>query len=214
MSKNTELDELFVEWRTALGADGKRFIADGIINEPCYLAAPVKILFLGKEPNEPSEVANWDFRVEWAKDPNWKHADQAKRWTHGILNDFPTWEEAVRPPENSLRHVACINVKKTGGGSSSVYDDIAHHAITHAELIRKQVAIIGPDIIIGGLRGYGLWSTLLGKKVEMEVIEGIGVFRWGNAKVLDFFHPSNRFPHSMSYALLCRVVSSEKFKSI
>lgn len=213
MSKNEELNALFMQWRTALGPEGIKFIADGIIHEHSYLVASTRILFLGKEAHEKGG-GGWDFRDEWAKDPGWLHAEQAKRWAYGILNDFPPWEDAVRPPENALMHVACMNIKKTGGGSSSVYDDIAHHASTHAEYIRKQVSIIDPDIIIGGLRGYDLWSTIVGEQVTMEVIEGIGVFRWGNAKALDFFHPSNRYPHSMSYALLSRVVGSEKFENL
>lgn len=214
MEKNECLNALFVEWRFAVGQEGNRFIADGIIHEPSYRAASTQILFLGKEPNEPSEVASWDFREEWAKDPDWKHAVQAKRWAFGILNGFPAWEQAQSPPVNTLLQVACMNVKKTGGNGSSKYEDIVHHVQAHGNLLRKQVEIIAPRIIIGGLRGYELWSTLVGSEVRMEMAEGVGIFRWGQAKVIDFFHPSNRFPQSMSYALLSRVVSSAKFQAL
>lgn len=213
MSKNDQLNELFSEWRDALGVEADRFIADGIIHEPTYMAAPIKLLFLGKEPHDKAD-GGWDFRKEWPKDPAWKHAQQIKRWSYGMLNGFPAWEEASAPPENTLLKVATMNVKKTGGGASSVYEEIEHHAIHHQEFIRRQVGIIAPDIIVGGLRGYGLWSILLGDKPAVNTVEGIGVFRWGAAKVIDFYHPSNYYPHSMSYALLSRVVGSGKFKAL
>lgn len=214
MSKNAQLDVLFGAWQKALGAEGKRFIRDGIIHEPSFEAQQPKVLFLGKEPHDKSIEADWDFREEWPKDPSWKHARQIKRWAYGILNDFPAWELAASPIENTLLKVACMNVKKSGGGPSSVQTDIEHHAIHHADLIRRQVEIIDPDIIIGGIRGYGIWATLLGDRPEVTWIEDIQVFRWGNAKVIDFYHPSNYYPHTMSYALLSRVVGSEKFKAI
>lgn len=196
-----------------MDSDGDRFIADGIIHEPSYLDAPSKVLFLGKEPHD-KQGGGWDFREEWPKDPNWKHAQQIKRWSFGILNGFPAWEEVVSPPENTLMKVATMNVKKTGGGAASIYTDIEHHAIQYAELLRRQVEIIDPDVIIGGLRGYGLWEILIGENPKVHAAEGIGVFRWGRARVIDFFHPSNRYPHSMSYALLSRVMGSDRFKAL
>jgi len=214
MSKNADLDVLFKEWQEAMGVEGKRFVRDGIIHESTFETQSPKILFLGKDPHDKSVEADWDFREEWPKDPKWKHARQIKRWAYGILNGFPDWEVAANPPENTLLKVACMNVKKTGGGSSSTYEDVVHHANTFGDHIRRQVEIISPDIIIGGLRGYDLWSTLYGKPVALQMVEGVGVFRWNDAKVLDFYHPSNQLPHSMQYALLSRIIGSKKFNSI
>lgn len=208
MTKNERLNKLFKKWEWAIRNGGKAFISDGIIDESKYERAGTKILFIGKEPHDTALVSAWDFREEWAKDPDWKHARQCKRWAYGILNDFPVWEEAKEPPENTLLQVACMNVKKTGGGSSSIRAEIEHHVRAHAEHIRTQVEIIDPDIIIGGLRGWGIWDILL-PGLNHITVESIGVFHWGRAKVIDFYHPSNRYPHAMSYALLGRIMRDQ-----
>ncbi|MCB9179481.1 MAG: hypothetical protein H6590_08695 [Flavobacteriales bacterium] len=147
-------------------------------------------------------------------DQLWTHADQVNRWAYGILNGFPPWEQAKEPPENALLKVACMNVKKTGGAGTAVADDIRHHAEQYQELIREQVEIIDPDIIIGGLRGMWVWKVLFPDLSATVEVEGVEVFRWRRAKVIDFYHPSNYYPRSMSYALLSRIFSNQKLKQL
>ena len=216
LGKNARLDELFGRWRAAYGAECRHFISDGIIDEELYEAQQPRLLFLGKDPNDPNGTEDWDFRHLW---PNrtkleLKHADQVNRWAYGILNGFPPWEQAKEPPENALLKVACMNVKKTGGAGTAVADDIRHHAEQYQERIREQVEIIDPDIIIGGLRGMWVWKVLFPDLSATVEVEGVEVFRWRRAKVIDFYHPSNYYPRSMSYALLSRIFSNQKLKQL
>jgi len=216
MTKNEELTKLFKKWKRAIEKnEGKDvvFISDGIIDEKQFNKTKPKILFLGKEANDEKSKEDWDFREEWANDKcRWRHARQVRRWAYGILNDFPPFEEVEDiPPQNALLQIACMNLKKTGGGSSSKYDEIEEHTTKYIKYIREQVSIINPDIIIGGIKGYGLWDDLLGHDLEITYVEGIATFPWGKATAINFYHPSNRYPHSMQYALLSRIFKSPEF---
>lgn len=215
-SKNAQLDEQFNDWRKRLGDEGSKFIYDGIIKEDIFFEQSERILFIGKDPHD-SKYFGWDFRIEWPKDRKWRHARQVKRWTYGILNGFPPFEEARWPKENYLCRVAFMNVKKTGGRSSSEYDDVLRHATEFSDLIKEQIKVIQPTLIIGGLSFWlPVWEAIFGKAIiENKVtIEDIDVFTWNDIPIIDYYHPSNRLPHSMQYALLSRVFGSQKFKEI
>lgn len=213
MSKNEQLNELFLRWKEALGDEGKQFTPDGIIDETVFGKQRLRVLFLGKEANDLGG-GGWDFRVEWANDPNWRHARQVKKWAAGILDGFPPFEEITASPVNHLRRVSCMNVKKTPGGASSLAADVEREVREHSLFIREQVAIIDPDVIIGGLSWWHLWPLILGSEPDKRLSENLWVFRWGRAKVIDFHHPSSRFPHAMLYAHLSRVMSSPAFLSL
>jgi hypothetical protein len=210
MSRNEQLNELFSRWKAALGSEGDHFTADGIVDEVEFNKQQLRILFLGKEANG----GGWDFRVKWSEDPNWRHAQQVKKRAVGILDDFPPFEEVTTSKVNHLRRIACMNVKKTPGGASSLLVEIEREVRRHSGFIREQVAIIDPDVIIGGLSWWHLWPLIVGTEPDKKLAENLWVFRWGRAKVIDFHHPSSRFPHAMLYAHLSRVMSSSTFKAL
>jgi len=213
MTRNEQLNELFGRWKASLGDGSNYFTPDGIIDEVEFDKQNLRVLFLGKEAND-LNGGGWDFRIEWAKDPNWRHARQVKKWAAGILDDFPPFEEITTSKVNHLRRVACMNVKKIPGGASSLVADVERDVRVHSSFIREQVAIIDPDVIIGGLSWWHLWPLILGNEPERRLVENLWVFRLGRAKVIDFHHPSSRFPHAMLYAHLSRVMSSPAFKAL
>ena len=104
-----------------------------------------------------------------------------------------------------------MNLKKVGGSASA--DSKATKATVDRELdlLRRQIAILEPDVIVGGIGNSGLWHLLL---PDIEFIGcgfDIGVTRVDGIRVIDFYHPSYRVPRAMSYALLGRVFQSEIF---
>ena len=58
-----------------------------------------------------------------------------------------------------------MQIKKVGGGSSSVSSQIEEHAKTYRQFLKKQIALYRPHLIIGCGLGGGLPARLLNKYV-------------------------------------------------
>ena len=66
MTKTERLNALFTEWKEQKPEEVKRMCLDGIICEERYNITSPKILFIMKEPNNPSlEEPGFDFRELW-----------------------------------------------------------------------------------------------------------------------------------------------------
>lgn len=209
------MNELLERWRSELGAQAHQFHPDGIIDPDLFAKAATKVLFLCKEPNN-HEGEGFDFREEWRDQLKYRFAHRLEQWAEGLLNDFPPFEEMKASSSVALRSVAFMNVKKTGGRSFSEKADILDHAKRFKHHLLDQIRQIDPQIIVGSLSWWSVYEALFGAEAtkDREVIEDMWVFKHGRAVVIDFYHPSNRYPSSMQYALLSRVVGSERFKAL
>ena len=117
--KNKQIDELFAEtW----GKHYSNVFRDGILCEEDFDAAPLRILCLAKEVNWPEGDGD-DMRRTWpglAKLGKQKFEPPLSRWAYGILNGFPPYEKIDDDGRLvAFKSIAIINVKKTGGGSTS-----------------------------------------------------------------------------------------------
>ena len=127
------------------------FVKDGIINHGCYWKSAVKILLLLKEVNGGE---NWDLRESLRKGGRKQTWNNVTRWLIGINHleqDIP-WKDletitAEQRIEN-LQRIAVVNVKKTSGGHTSVPEQIAEASVSNSELLRKQINLYHPDIMI------------------------------------------------------------------
>lgn len=215
MSRTEQLDRLFERWAPQYGGEAHQFHRDGIIDEGLYDRASRKVLFIAKEANNPNGDG-FDFRSWWQDDLKWRFSLRLEQWAEGILHDFPPFDDLRGNGTVALHSTAFLNLKKTGGRSSAEFAAVLDHVTRYKQQILDQIEIIEPEIIVGCVSWWPIWEALFGKDITKArtTIEDLYVFRWGSATVIDFYHPSNRYPSSMQYALLSRIVRSERFQNL
>lgn len=215
MTKKIELKKLFNEWENTFPDYKGKFISDGIIDEQLYQNAKTKILFVTKEPND-SDQTSWDLADLLNQDYSKNFAIRLAEWTHGILNDFPPLSSLTdyKVLHESLKSAAVINLKKIGGASQSKGEEIISHTLQNKPFLLRQIKIIQPEIIIGGVGNTEIWKILF-DNIELECSGyDILVGKWDNAKIIDFYHPSYRVPRAMTYSLLQNIFRCEVFNKI
>jgi hypothetical protein len=202
MNKNDQLDQLFQKWKSI--NNYQRFKSDGIIDEDLFIKAKKKILFIGKEANDP-DGEDGDFRKWWNEEMTGGFSIRIGEWAYGILNDFPVFETIKRNQKwEALRSVSFMDVKKPAGGSSSIESEIIEYIKKDMDFIKEEIEIIDPEIIISfiGSKGNQLifgedWNTT-GYHVNYLKSE--------KRLVIDFYHPSNQGGSTMNYVLLEKII--------
>lgn len=214
-TKTEKLNQLFEKWEQSIPGYKGKFVKDGILNEPLYDLAPVKVLYLMKEPNNPEQKPG-DFREWWKDEIHYKFTYRLAEWSYGILNNFPPYDDVwadVKAAHQALLHTSLMNIKKIGGAGSSKYSEIDSHLTQCHEYIQKQIEITDPEIIILGM---SFWTELRDKLFPDTKWSssgfGIEVGKFKRAKLIDYYHPSSMTPPSASYSLLQNIIKSEKFR--
>ena len=210
----SRMDELFEEWKQRMGEEAERMCLDGIVCEENYESADPKLLFIAKEPNHP-EGPGFDFREAFCKEVRYAFSIRLCEWAYGIWNGFPPLSVVDEVDRlEVMRSISFMNLKKVGGTGSADYERIRSITDRDKDLLRRQIEIIDPDVIIGGVGNSCLWSLLFPGIVLQNCGFDIPVARVGNVKVIDFYHPSYRVPRAMSYSLLGRVFQSDGFRRL
>jgi hypothetical protein len=189
-------------------------VKDGIINEKFYSSSNPKVLFLMKEVNDPSESACWDLSIMLYNELKYNFSYRLAEWSWGIFNDFiplPDNNAKKEKLHSMLRKTAIINLKKSGGGGFVNHDILNQHIIKNKNFIIKQIEIINPEVIIGGLGRTSYWSLFLDNLGWLSSGYDIKIAKWKNIKLVDFYHPSYQVPRAMSYCLLKSVLTSSAF---
>lgn len=216
-TRTERLNKLFVEWKQQRKKEAELMCLDGIVCEDNYERANPKILFIAKEPNNPEGPA-FDFREGWREEVKYIFAIRLCQWAYGIRNGFPPLSEFDELAEADklevMSYISFMNLKKAGGTGSADPEEIRSVAKRDKEFLRRQIKIIDPDVIIGGV-GVGdssLWSLLFPGIEFRNCGFDIRVARVECARVIEFYHPSYRnLPRAMSYSLLGRVFQSDEF---
>jgi len=218
MGKNSELERLFGEWK-ANYSDKDGFIYDGIIDENLYNMAEHKVLFIMKEPNDPKK-GSWDFRTWWKKKIKHRFSRRIAEWAYGILdNNFPPYDSiwsknAYSKVQEALNSIAFMNVKKTGGKDASSKSEINRIIKRDRDSIHEEIKIINPEIIILGLSWRSSVELLFPNLNWHNTGYSIIISKYGNAKIIDFYHPSSRSSPVALYCLLEKIIKSKQFSSL
>src|SRR5947207_838793 len=133
----------WVRWNEMYHQRGvERFVKDGC--GPNY-GEPDKVLFVLKEPHGTEWV---DVRHQLRSAPHRMWLALA-RWAFGILKGFPAYG-AIKQADLrwALERIAAINLKKEGGGGTSDRDIINAFAHRDKDILREQIALFGPNLII------------------------------------------------------------------
>lgn len=155
---NTAHAVLMSQWKERPLHKGQVFIEDGIICLEKWKQSKSKILILLKEAY--GEEESWSL-VETIRDV-WKGPKYKVFWTMAywlyLLNKiepaaiplFPATEKEFDACRECLLSAAVVNIKKSAGNSASNYDDLLLYIRKDRKLLREQLEIINPDIILCG----------------------------------------------------------------
>lgn len=189
-----------------------KIIEDGVSDEEEYISAAFRIMYVLKEVNGGSGWSLCEHLRNGGRqqrhDATW---DNIARWTEGILHldrEIP-WSELEENCESRrsrmLRKICAINVKKTSGGCVSDEKEIYEFARNDADILKKQMEIYAPDIVICcGTTGALTDACFSDKKIEWKMTtRGVGYFIKGKMRVVSFSHPAARVKDCyLHYALM------------
>lgn len=145
---------LFEEWKALIFSTSDHFVEDGVISNEHWVLAGKRVLFILKETNDyQGNIANL-IRAAATSRPQSKLWDRPTfhnlgRWAYGLLNTEASYKEADAAKKQALLPCAFINIKKTSGGRVAT-TAVEANARMYATFLRRQIAIISPDIIIFG----------------------------------------------------------------
>lgn len=211
----TDIELLFQGWKNKVPSNGidhgkSVFIRDGVVCPEQWFSQKIRPLFLLKEAYH--ETGDWDLirdhlltNEKMGKHITWKRVSQ---WTRGLLHTSNTYlcpfadEAAMHCFGNEqLRRIAVVNVKKSNGAKGSGKDDILQYAEYDFAELRQELELIDPTIIVCGytissldiIMGYNIRDRQNSNRYYFMRLNDHDVI------VLDYYHPSNRYPDIMNY---------------
>lgn len=187
-------------------------IADGVPDEAQYTSAPCRIMYVLKEVNGGSGWSLCDHMISGGRDrehdPTW---DNIARWSEGIFNlpeELP-WSQLENDcwsrRERILPKICAVNVKKTSGSYVSDSREIYESAIDNADILKKQLELYAPDMVICcGTEDAFVNACFRDKELDWQMTSrGIWYFRDKDMPVISFSHPAARVRDCyLYYALL------------
>lgn len=179
-------------------------VEDGIVSEEEYLDSKYKILYIMKEVNG---GAGWNLKSFLYNGGRSQTCDNVARWTEGLLNinQEYNWSYLEENNENRrkyyLKKIGVINLKKTSGGYTSNYKEISMAAFENRNLIKTQVDLYNPDIIICcGTADDFVKNYFDSKFVNWNMTKrGIQYIKCNNKIIVSFAHPEARIRDAYLY---------------
>lgn len=213
-----ELDILFEKWeKRHLEKGYERFIRDGIVNEKWWMqeqSVPKICFFLKEARTEKKE--GYDLVKDLNECEPWKLWQKVAVWTQAIqlafMGERSYDDNEIRlKSHEAVRQTAVVNVKKSNGLPESTEDDLWHYARTDKDLLKKELEIINPDIIVCGYT-FGMLCEVLEDEIEIDgTIDTMYAF-WKDKLIIDYYHPACHYPNRVNYYALmsiCRLASDE-----
>ena len=217
MSINADLKSLYNSWKQP----GLQFVSGGVVDEPSYCSSSPKLMMLLKEVNDPNSDENWslvDLIQKQIDDrDNHEFLDTWRNvgiWSYGVHNGYAPYQDIVKyyKQENLASGLQCIattNLKKSGGGGISNYDEIKANALKQKDLWTEEIKIMKPDVVICG-GTFSIVKEILGFD-EITCSSGADTGRALDTLFVDFYHPQYRISPKVLYAYFCETMESLGF---
>lgn len=217
-----ESEKLFADWKdiqgivspnsdnqTSINHKDNIFIRDGVVCPELWFAQDFRPLFLLKEAYGGED--DWDLAKNHLllNKPIDKIWERVSGWIKGMLSTTKTSlpefikddTETSRYNNEYLKKTAVINIKKSGGKSSSDYDEIGSYALFDKDRLKKQLELCDPTIIVCGYTSSYL-ETILDKEFRSPYNDNLFYHITLNGHdviVIDFWHPANHYPDIMNH---------------
>ncbi len=149
-------EELMLDWKNRIESEGIHFNPDGIVNKTMWNKSSKKILFILKETNGAEQDLTEAIQRSSEQKTGWhkgKVLRRVGRWAYGLEHfngDIPSFEEAKSYQFKAPVNTAYINLKKSSGGARTNEKLFHSHVEKYADLIKQQIELINPDIIVMG----------------------------------------------------------------
>ena len=189
--------------------DNHRYVIyDGAVNPERYLASPIKIAWMLKEPYEEEDGTGggWSFTDAFDKEDLYNHTFKQPHkatWhpiiyaSYGITHGFQRWDDMPYISNSPnlcdvVRSIAIVNAQKLPslGGAKTDFAHIQHSYGQHQVLLHEQIDLIQPDILIFAST-FSLYRDALGLTdfVPMKKKSIDYYFKDGKLYV-DAYHPA------------------------
>lgn len=207
--KEKELNELFDKWESIHRKNGyERFIQDGIVSPKTWETQTTpKVCFFLKEAYTKQDKYN--LVNDLHNNNPWTMWRKVAIWTQAIHNAFYGMVEyndsVIR--ENEKQAIECIsvvNIKKSNGQKHSDYEDLKKYAEEDNVMLKQELEIINPDIILCG-NNISLLKLVLGEELQNEDTWDNMIAKWKNTLVIDYYHPAVQYPNRVNYYALTSI---------
>ena len=116
-----------------------------------------------------------------------------------------------------LQNISVVNVKKSDGEPHSKWENLVKYAKDDADLLRREIDLISPDVIVCG-NNSSLLRIVYGASVDEKgnvchdgaideksywFMHDNGYLWFDDKLIIDFYHPANQFPKMMNFYTLC-----------
>lgn len=209
----------------------------GVVDEETYSHVHTKIVFILREAHmrTPYKIeSGWTIPKGLKRNADMglnnlpmqrKYMDtwrQVGVWAYAIVNGFDTYQVLRKNSyvAQGLKYVGMTNLKKTGGKSSSNWQEISHHATRDKELWTKELEIMNPDLILCGgtfhhvTRNLNLERCLLHKDLDKSYFYSIYNLKNKQSVILSFWHPNNRKNRNNNLSVLKILISKLKSEGL
>ena len=192
------------DWYREKYADRNSYlITDGIVDLENYEG----IVFLLKEAYIREQKRDeWDLSKGLAEKSTWGMWRHVAKWVYGLINTdakstaaFCDLSEEDR--KALIRKIAIMNVKKVDGVPTSDDKDLSEHVNRNSEMLRRELAIMQPRIIVCG-GSFKFLKELYSIKIKSHCDNWyywLDLGEMKNVLVLDYFHPAVRYPELLTY---------------
>lgn len=202
--------ELFAKWKGTEkeGWKRKKFIPDGIVDAQSYIDSKIKVLYILKEANGGDDWVLTDFLKAGGRASTWNNVT---RWQYGITNidkDI-SWGEieniSNETRKSQLKNIAIMNLKKESGGAKAVSKQIWDYALEDKDLLKEQIQIYSPDVIICCGTGDIVKKLELIEKFNKWEKSSYDVtyYQSKDKIIIDYYHPAyyGKSPKKLFYPL-------------
>jgi hypothetical protein len=212
-------NDLMERWMTKIFHQDKKFIKDGIIDILRWQDADRKIMLLLKEAyGDYGDLCSL-IKDEW-KGPKYKMWWTASYWLYALTksskNYIPPFPREQKQFEECIKYLlssAVVNIKKSGGETSSNHEDLLKYVREDGNLLKEQISLINPGIIICGYTFDYL------KEIWSGNITPVGdsnrIFTTSeNHIIIDWWHPANQYPDDLCYYALCAIIQESNILNL
>jgi hypothetical protein len=224
---NENLESLY---KSYYGENQKVPCRCGVAYEDEYLSHKPKIVFVLKEPH--SDKPEIDIMVGLRRqvqrglkgqplERKWAYTwVQAGIWTYAIHNGFKSYPELRKPlfEAQGIQALGMTNLKKSGGGPSAISKKVNKEARDGADLWRRELEAMQPDLIICGstyqdvIKNLGLEKILLLKTKDETYHYSIWKYNGHTSILLKFWHPGRRGKRQDTLTLLQHLIDALREK--
>jgi len=209
---------LLRKWKTRPHHVGRGFVSDGPLDPERWDKAEHRVLFLLKEAyNEPGDTQEWDLR-EYLRARVADHHLGFTFWTVAYWNyllrrlhgsrfpQFPSSQPEYDAAREELLDAAVVNVKKSGGISTSDPEDLGRYVERDGDLIKKQVDICRPHVVVCG----NTWAVVRRLWSEARPRHDLVWEIADSCIAVDFVHPALRILQKLPYYALAAVAANAR----